>query len=96
MAQQVVRAAGKPGFEDQLLYLETDTAAYTGQLQKAREFYRRAANSAERAEEKETASTYSAQFGLTEALFGDAAEARIRQGLHSNFRREEMSCICRH
>jgi predicted Zn-dependent protease len=33
-------------------------------------------DSAERAEEKETAATYSARSGLREALFGNAAEAR--------------------
>jgi eukaryotic-like serine/threonine-protein kinase len=80
MAQEVAWATGKPGFEDQLLHSEADTAAYSGQLQKAREFYRRAVDSAERAEEKETAATYSALFGLTEALFGDAAEARRQAG----------------
>jgi hypothetical protein len=40
---------GKPGFEDQLLYNESDTAAYGGQFAKARELTRRAAESAVRA-----------------------------------------------
>jgi tetratricopeptide (TPR) repeat protein len=76
MAQQVAWATGKPGVEDQLLFSEADTAAYFGRLRAAREFSHRAMDSATRAEEKETAATYSAQSGLREALFGNAAEAR--------------------
>ncbi|MGO9401985.1 MAG: protein kinase domain-containing protein [Terriglobales bacterium] len=76
MAQQVAWAAGKPGVEDKFLATEGDTAAYSGRLREAREFSRRAMDSAERAEEKETAATYSARSGLREALFGNAAEAR--------------------
>ena len=76
MARQVAWAAGKPGAEDLLLANEADTAAYSGRLTKARDFSRRAMQSAERAEEKETAATYSALSGLREALFGNADEAR--------------------
>ncbi|MFZ3329619.1 MAG: protein kinase [Candidatus Acidiferrales bacterium] len=76
MAQQVAWAAGKPAAEDLLLANEADTAAYSGRLMKARDFSRRAMESAERAEEKETAATYSALSGLREALFGNADEAR--------------------
>jgi DNA-binding winged helix-turn-helix (wHTH) protein/Flp pilus assembly protein TadD len=76
MARQVTTAAGQPGDEDLLFVLEADTAAYFGHLRKAREFSRRAADSAERAGEKETAATYYAVSALREALFGNAAEAR--------------------
>jgi len=76
MAQQVAWAAGKPGVEDELVGLEADTAAYSGRLREAREFSRRAVDSAERAEEKEPAAKYSALSGLREALFGNADEAR--------------------
>jgi tetratricopeptide (TPR) repeat protein len=76
MAQQVARSANQPGTEDVLLGLEADTAAYSGRLRDAREFSRRAVGSAERAEEKETAATYSAVSGLREALFGNTVEAR--------------------
>ncbi len=76
MAQQVAWAAGKPGVEDVLLGYEADTVAYSGRLRDARDFSRRAMDSAERAEEKETAATYSALSGLREALFGNADEAR--------------------
>jgi DNA-binding winged helix-turn-helix (wHTH) protein/predicted Zn-dependent protease len=78
MAQQVAWAAGKPGVEDVLLTMEADSAAYSGQLGKAREFSRRAVDSAERAEKRETAAGYEANAALREALFGNAALARKR------------------
>ena len=78
MAQQVAWSAGKPGVEDPLLALEAATAAYSGRLREAREFSRRAVDSAERAEEKETAATYSVVSALWEALYGNADEARRR------------------
>ncbi|MFY9528660.1 MAG: hypothetical protein WBC04_24860 [Candidatus Acidiferrales bacterium] len=78
MAQQVARSAGQPGVEDELLGLEAETAAYSGRLSEAREFSRRAMDSAERAGEKEVAATYFALSGLREALFGNAGEARRR------------------
>ena len=78
MAQQVAWSAGTRGVEDVLLGLQADTAAYSGRLNNAREFSRRAMDSAERAEEKGTAAAYSAASGLREALFGNAEEARRR------------------
>jgi serine/threonine protein kinase/tetratricopeptide (TPR) repeat protein len=81
MAQQVSSSAGTPGVEGTLLANEADTAAYSGRLRKAREFSRRAMDSAERAEEKEAATTYSALSDLREALFGNADEARRRAAL---------------
>jgi eukaryotic-like serine/threonine-protein kinase len=76
MAQQVAWAEGQPGIEDELLSLEADTAAYSGQLRNARGFSHRAMDAAERAEEKETVATYSAMSGVREALFGHSVEAR--------------------
>jgi len=76
MAQQVAWAEGKPGVEDGMLGLEAETAAYSGRLREAREFSRRAMDSAVHAEETETAAEYEAQAALREALFGNAAEAR--------------------
>ncbi|MGB9469239.1 MAG: protein kinase [Candidatus Acidiferrum sp.] len=76
MAQQVAWSAGQPGVEDWLLNLEANTAAYSGRLREAREFSRRAADSAGRAGEKEVAATYFALSGLREALFGNANDAR--------------------
>ncbi len=76
MARQVASAAGKAGDQDLLFALEADTAAYFGHLGKAREFSRRAADSAEREGEKETAAGYYAVSALREALFGDPAKTR--------------------
>jgi eukaryotic-like serine/threonine-protein kinase len=78
MQQQVAWAAREPGVEDTLLSNEADTAAYSGHLQKARDFSRRASFSAEHAEEKETAASYEVNAALREALFGNAREARKR------------------
>jgi len=76
MAQQVASSAGSSGVEDEVLGLEAESAAYSGRLRDAREFSRRAEDSAERAREKEAAATYSVMSGLREALFGNAEEAR--------------------
>ena len=81
MAQQVARSAGTPGPEDELFGMAADTVAYSGRLRDAREFSHRAVDSAERAEEKEAAATYSAVSSLREALFGNADEARRRATL---------------
>jgi eukaryotic-like serine/threonine-protein kinase len=78
MAQQVNWAAGKPGVEDILLAVEADTAAYSGQLKKARESARQASASARRVGENETAAGYEADAALREALFGNPADARRR------------------
>jgi serine/threonine protein kinase len=76
MENQVSWAAGKRGTEDIFLFSQSDAAAYSGQLEKARELSRRAAASAQHAEEKETAETYEAAAALRETLFGHPAEAR--------------------
>jgi eukaryotic-like serine/threonine-protein kinase len=78
MARQVAWSAGKPGIEDQLLSLESDTAAYSGQLRVAREFSRRAMDSVDRGEAKEPAALYSVLSGVREGLFGNLKEARER------------------
>ncbi len=78
MAQQVAWSTGKPGTEDGLLGLEANTAAYSGRLREARDFSRRAMDSAERAGKKETAADYEVGAAWREALFGNAAEARQR------------------
>jgi DNA-binding winged helix-turn-helix (wHTH) protein/tetratricopeptide (TPR) repeat protein len=76
MERQVTIGAGKLGVEDLLAALEADTAAYAGHLRKAREFSRRAADSAERAGQQETAAGYYAVSALREALFGNAYNMR--------------------
>jgi eukaryotic-like serine/threonine-protein kinase len=76
MAEQVSWAAGKPGDEDVLLSAQSDTEAYYGRLQKARDYSRRAADSALRADSKETAAVWRVNSALREAEFGNAAQAR--------------------
>jgi tetratricopeptide (TPR) repeat protein len=67
---------GKPGYEEGMLYNESDTAAYGGEFAKARELTRRAVDSAQRADEKETAAGYQAGAALREALVGNTGLAR--------------------
>jgi serine/threonine protein kinase/tetratricopeptide (TPR) repeat protein len=76
MEGQVAWATGKPGDEDILFSAQSDTEAYYGWLRKARESSVRAAESARRADENETAATYSAKNALWEAEFGNATKAR--------------------
>jgi serine/threonine protein kinase/tetratricopeptide (TPR) repeat protein len=76
MTEQAGWAADRPGDESQLLYFQSDTAAYYGQLNKARELSRQAVASAERAGRKEGAAGCEAAAGLREALIGNGAEAK--------------------
>jgi eukaryotic-like serine/threonine-protein kinase len=77
MEQQLSYALGKPTFENWLLSEEADAASYSGKLAKAREFTRRAVESAERANQEETAATYEAGAAVREALFGNQAQAKL-------------------
>jgi tetratricopeptide (TPR) repeat protein len=77
MEQQVAAVAGKPGVEDVLLFLRAEAAAYSGQLKKARQCFRRAVASAEGAEERETTAFYEAAAALAEAQFGNISETRL-------------------
>jgi len=76
MAQQLAGAAGKPSEESTLLQFAAGTAAYSGQVKKARELSRQAVASAERAEENEPAARFESEAAIWEALFGNAGEAR--------------------
>jgi tetratricopeptide (TPR) repeat protein len=76
MGNEVAWAMGKPGQESALQYFEGQTAAYAGQLNKSREFSRRAVESAERASEKERTAGVEAAAALAEALFGNKSEAQ--------------------
>ncbi len=78
MAQQVTWAGGKAGQESILLYFESNTAAYSGQLNKSRELSRQAVASAVLAGEKDRAAGAEATMALSEALLGDKAGARKR------------------
>jgi tetratricopeptide (TPR) repeat protein len=78
MQQQISWALGKPGAEDILLSAESDTEAYHGRLQKARELSQQAQNSARRNDSKETAAFWQGNEALREAEFGVANEARAQ------------------
>jgi serine/threonine protein kinase/tetratricopeptide (TPR) repeat protein len=81
MAQQVAQSRGIRGVEDEMLDLQADTAAYSGQLGNARELTRRAMDSAKLAGDNEAAAAYLAQSALREALFGNTDEALRRATL---------------
>jgi predicted Zn-dependent protease len=76
MKEQVAWARGKPGSEDFLLFLQSNTEAYYGRLQKAREFTQQAVNSAMHNDLKEVAASYKVYAAVREAEFGDMAQAR--------------------
>jgi eukaryotic-like serine/threonine-protein kinase len=78
MARQVASVAGKPGIEHLVLALDADTAAYFGQLDKARRLSQRAAESAERVGQKESSAQYYASSAIREGLFGNSDRA-LRQ-----------------
>jgi tetratricopeptide (TPR) repeat protein len=71
MEREAAALVGKPGLEDLMLYLESDTAAYGGRFRKARELTERAAESALRVDKKGTAAGYEAEAAVREALVGN-------------------------
>ena len=80
MKQQVAWSEGKPGIENVMLELEGDTAAYYGRLANAREYYRRAVDSATQSAEKETVANHLVDWAYLEVLFGNVVEARKLAG----------------
>jgi hypothetical protein len=76
MKREAAWLTGKPGFEDALFYTESDTAAYGGQFAEARELTRRASDSGQRADQKETAAGYEAEAAMRDALVGDMSQAK--------------------
>ena len=76
MDQPLAWATGRPGIEDAMLSGQADTEGYYGRQKLAREYTRRAAEAAVRANSKETAALWRAAGGLREAEFGNAAAAR--------------------
>jgi serine/threonine protein kinase/tetratricopeptide (TPR) repeat protein len=76
MERELAWASGKPGVEDLFLSAQSDTEAFYGRLEKAREFSRRAVESAERNGEKESAAEWRLVAALREARFGNRSEAR--------------------
>jgi len=76
MQQQAAAANGKPGVEDQMYFLQSETAAYGGEFAKSRQLLQQAVDSAQRGNQKETAGEYQAHAAVREALAGNAEFAK--------------------
>src|SRR6202045_1959969 len=83
MAQQAAATQGIPGVEDQMFFVESETAADHGQFRQAPETTRPAGAPPRRAQENETAAEYEAHNALREALVGltDFAKADAQTAL---------------
>ena len=75
MQKQFALTTGKAGYEDAMLTMQSDTEAYHGRLRQAREYSRRAAESAQRNGTMEIAALRVVTGALREAEFGDFPEA---------------------
>jgi eukaryotic-like serine/threonine-protein kinase len=76
MAEQRQWFAGKPEYENFGLALASDTEAYGGHMDKARELAKRAVDSAIQTDQKEIGATWQANAALQQAAYGNAVEAR--------------------
>jgi len=75
MVQLVSAAMGKPGTEDLLLASQADTEGWHGKLKAAYELTRRAMDSAQHNDAKETAANYQAEAALREVEAGNREQA---------------------
>jgi eukaryotic-like serine/threonine-protein kinase len=73
---EIALSAGKPGWEDLMLFLHSNTAAFRGHINDARSLSRRAADAALRADLREPAALWLADAALREAAFGNREQAR--------------------
>jgi len=76
MGQLFSAAIGKPGAEDLLLAAQADTEGWYGKLKNAHELTRRAMDSAQHNDAKETAAGYQAEAALREVEAGNREQAR--------------------
>jgi DNA-binding winged helix-turn-helix (wHTH) protein/tetratricopeptide (TPR) repeat protein len=76
MQREIDLATSIPGAEDWLLSQQSDTWAYSGQLTKAREFSRRAVESARRNDLNEVAAIWRMNAVVREVEFGNTGHAR--------------------
>ncbi len=76
MAQFAAAAMGKPGTEDVLLAAQADTEAWHGKWKDASELTRRAMDSAQRNDAKETAAGYQVGAALREVELGNQEQVR--------------------
>jgi eukaryotic-like serine/threonine-protein kinase len=80
MGRLVSAATGKPRSEDILFSSQSDTEAYYGRLKNARDFSRRAIESAFHYQAKGRAAEWQAHAALREAELGNAVQARRQAG----------------
>ena len=76
MEREKAGMMGKPGYEDQMLNHEADTALFGGQLAQARVLTGRAVEAARRGDEKEAAALYRAEAAVREALVSNTDLAK--------------------
>jgi tetratricopeptide (TPR) repeat protein/class 3 adenylate cyclase len=76
MNRQMAWSAGKPQAEQNFLAAKSDTEAYYGRLRSAREYSRRATDSALRNNEKDTAAQWMLSAAVREAEFDNSDRAR--------------------
>jgi eukaryotic-like serine/threonine-protein kinase len=76
MTQLLSSAMGRPGTEDRLLASQADTERWYGKLKNAHELTRRAIDSAEHNDAKETAASYQAEAALVDVESGNWKTAR--------------------
>src|SRR5208283_856327 len=76
MAREAASLKGKPGIEDVMVYLESETAAYGGQLSRARDLAKGAVDDMQRLGAKEPAAGFQSEAALREALIGNFALAK--------------------
>lgn len=76
MDREATASLGRPGYEDILLYYQSDTAACGGEFSKARKLTWQAVSSAKRADKGEQAAAYQAEAAVREALTGNMVLAK--------------------
>ncbi len=76
MRQAVAQASQRPDAEDWMFHAQSGVLAWSGELQQARKFSRRAVELARQANNRERAAMYEAGESVREAFFGNAAEAK--------------------
>jgi tetratricopeptide (TPR) repeat protein len=97
MDRQVADATGKPGIDDQLLFLESETAAYNGEFARSHGLAAQAAESAQRVDEKEAAAEYEGHDAVRQAVAGNmdfakkGAQAALAQS--TSWEPESLSAI---
>jgi len=76
MAEEMSWFDGKPELDHERWAVESDTEGYYGRLQRAREYTKRAVDSALRTDNKESAAAWLDNDALREAEYGDFSEAK--------------------